>query len=92
MCRASTQMRCESLHAVAHMRNMACTHMCRRFRLRNFDEIEVREYAPYIVAETTVEGSTMQKGLSQGFRRVAGYIFGNNTKQGSSDESQKVCR
>ncbi len=39
---------------------------------------ELREYQPYIVAETTVSGNR-QEALSTGFRIVADYIFGNNT-------------
>ncbi len=40
-------------------------------------EIEVRQYAPMIVAEVEVRGERM-KALNQGFRLVADYIFGNN--------------
>jgi effector-binding domain-containing protein len=44
-------------------------------------DIELRQYAPHIVAETTVEGTFDQVG-SEGFRRLAGYINGENrTKQ-----------
>ncbi len=39
--------------------------------------VEVRQYAPRIAAETTVAGSEMEA-RSTGFRRLAGYIFGNN--------------
>ena len=42
---------------------------------------ELRQYSPHIVAETTVEGAFDQVG-SEGFRRLAGYINGENrTKQ-----------
>ena len=41
--------------------------------------VELRRYDPYIVAETTVEGSVgWRDGASQGFRACAGYIFGKN--------------
>ena len=44
-------------------------------------EFELRQYSPHIVAETTVEGTFDQVG-SEGFRRLAGYINGENrTKQ-----------
>lgn len=39
---------------------------------------EVRQYAAFIVAETWVDGD-MDAASSKGFRRIADYIFGNNT-------------
>jgi hypothetical protein len=39
---------------------------------------EVREYAPYIRAEVTLQGAYRDT-LYGGFRNVADYIFGNNT-------------
>jgi hypothetical protein len=39
--------------------------------------VEVREYPPYLVAETEVSGSREEAG-NAGFRRLASYIFGNN--------------
>lgn len=42
---------------------------------------EVRQYDPYIVAETVVSSSEYNRDLNQGFRAVAGYIFGDNTSQ-----------
>ncbi|HVM73782.1 MAG TPA: heme-binding protein [Candidatus Paceibacterota bacterium] len=43
---------------------------------------EIRNYPAHIVAQTTVQGS-YQDSLNQGFRIVAGYIFGGNTKKES---------
>jgi len=43
---------------------------------------EIREYPAHIVAQTTVHGSYGES-LSQGFRILAGYIFGGNTKKES---------
>ncbi|MGD2010279.1 MAG: heme-binding protein [Desulfobacterales bacterium] len=40
-------------------------------------DFEVRQYSPHIVAETTVDGAFDQVG-SEGFRRLAGYINGEN--------------
>ena len=41
------------------------------------EDYEIREYAPYIVAETQVDGNLRRSG-NAAFRRLAGYIFGNN--------------
>lgn len=43
------------------------------------DAYEVREYPAHLVAQTTVKGE-YQMALNQGFRIVAGYIFGGNKK------------
>ncbi|MCA6320998.1 MAG: heme-binding protein [Phenylobacterium sp.] len=41
-------------------------------------EAEIRRYAPQIAAEAIVEGP-VEAARNEGFRRVAGYIFGDNT-------------
>jgi effector-binding domain-containing protein len=43
---------------------------------------EIRKYDPFLEAITVVDG-TYKSGISEGFRRVGGYIFGNNTKKQS---------
>ena len=40
-------------------------------------DIEIRDYAAQVVAETTVSGER-SSAISEGFRRLAGYIFGAN--------------
>lgn len=45
-------------------------------------DYEIREYAPYIVAEVETTG-VHSNSLNQGFRLLADYIFGNNTKDAS---------
>ena len=39
--------------------------------------IEIRDYAPMIAAETAVQGERTAA-IGEGFRRIAGYIFGDN--------------
>lgn len=46
------------------------------------DGYEIREYAPYILAETTVVGN-YSEATEAGFRIIADYIFGNNTAKES---------
>ena len=48
--------------------------------LKKEGEFALREYAPVVVAQTTVEGA-FEDVSNQGFRLLAGYIFGGN--QGS---------
>ncbi len=45
--------------------------------LKSAGDFEVRRYAPMIVAETLVEGD-LWGASNDGFRVIAGYIFGNN--------------
>ena len=50
--------------------------------LKQEKDYEIRLYPAHLVAQTTVKGS-YGEALNQGFRIVAGYIFGGNTKQTS---------
>ena len=50
-------------------------------------EFEIRSYDEYLVAETAVEGS-FDTASRKGFRRVAGYIFGEN--KNSIGQSEKI--
>ena len=43
-------------------------------------DFELRDYAPYIVAEVVIEGDR-DSAVNAGFRMLAGYIFGGNTSQ-----------
>jgi len=59
---------------------------------------EIRQYAPYIIAETEVTG-TYDEATNEGFRIIADYIFGNNTAKESiamttpvlENQSQKIA-
>ena len=46
---------------------------------------ELRAYAPMVVAETLVDGD-LDDASSAGFRRIADYIFGNNTARAGGSE------
>jgi hypothetical protein len=46
-------------------------------KLEKFENIEIRQYRPFIVAETVADGD-MSSASNDGFRRIADYIFGNN--------------
>ena len=45
-------------------------------------DAEIRRYAPQIAAEAVVEGP-VETARNEGFRRVSGYIFGDNTAKAS---------
>jgi effector-binding domain-containing protein len=55
------------------------------------EDIEVREYQSYLVAETIVEGSFEDAG-SLGHRILASYISGDNTKQESIEMTTPVSQ
>ena len=48
-------------------------------------DFELRAYAPRVVAETLVDGS-LDDASSAGFKRIADYIFGNNTSRNGGSE------
>jgi SOUL heme-binding protein len=60
-----------------------------KFELISKDEaFELRQYAPMVIAETWVTGN-QDEASSRGFRAIAGYIFGDNKRSGSS--SKKIA-
>jgi hypothetical protein len=48
-------------------------------------EFELRQYRGFIVAETLVQGN-LDEASNAGFRAIAGYIFGGNTKLNASEK------
>lgn len=50
--------------------------------LQKEEMFELRQYAPQLVAEVTVEGER-EKAINQGFRILAAYIFGDNESSGT---------
>lgn len=53
--------------------------------LEKSGDFELRAYAPMVIAETLVDGS-LDEASSAGFKRIADYIFGNNTSQTGASE------
>ena len=54
--------------------------------LKRSGEIEIREYVPMLIAQVTVPGSR-EVAINQGFRLLAGYIFGDNHTQGKASQT-----
>ncbi len=40
--------------------------------------VEIRRYSDTVIAETVIDGGTYADAVNEGFRRLAGYIFGGN--------------
>ena len=57
--------------------------------LNKVGDFELRQYAPMVVAETLVSGS-QDEASSQGFRVIAGYIFGDNKRTGVGTGAEKI--
>jgi hypothetical protein len=53
--------------------------------LKTYGEVEIRQYPKMVVAKTTMLDTAMDKNMSNGFRTIAGYIFGGN------DSNQKIA-
>jgi hypothetical protein len=48
--------------------------------IKNYDEVEVRLYPKMVVAKTNLPDKSFDNQGSNGFRTIAGYIFGGNEK------------
>lgn len=55
------------------------------------EQVEVRRYAPYVVAEVTVDAPASEAG-SQAFPILAGYIFGKNKGQRKMEMTAPVTQ
>lgn len=53
--------------------------------------LEIRSYDPYIVAKTKINGNFKQA-QKKGFRKLAGYIFGKNTKKSKISMTSPVVQ
>jgi hypothetical protein len=49
--------------------------------VKDFGEFEVRQYDSMIMANTPLNSNNYEQNASDGFRRVAAYIFGQNEKE-----------
>lgn len=54
-------------------------------------DIEIRQYDPMLIAEVTVSGKR-DKAISEGFKQLADYIFGNNISQESISMTAPVTQ
>jgi len=67
--------------------------------IKKAGDIEIRLYESSIVAETVVDTSDLDEASNEGFRRLAGYIFGGNkvrqkiamTSPVTTEQSQKIA-
>jgi hypothetical protein len=59
--------------------------------VRQYQGFEVREYAPYLVAEVSVPGPASEAG-NQGFKLLAAYIFGKNKGDRKIDMTAPVTQ
>ena len=52
--------------------------------------VELRQYEPYLIAETEVASGPMRESTGKGFRTVAAYLFGKNKARGSGSEKMAM--
>ena len=52
-------------------------------------KVEIRKYAPFLIAEVIMEETDMRPALNRGFRQIAEFIFGGNIAN-DNKESEKV--
>ncbi|KAK9865342.1 hypothetical protein WJX84_002543 [Apatococcus fuscideae] len=52
-------------------------------KVKGASGVEIREYAPFLIAEVIIESESMKEALGMGFKQIANFIFGNNAAPGS---------
>jgi len=78
--------------AIAHAEPMAIEEPSYEVvRALEGDDVELRRYAPYVVAQVRLEGPPGEAD-SQGFRILAGYIFGKNRGERRMEMTAPVTR
>lgn len=63
----------------------------RHSTVERLGDVEIRRYAPRLAAETTVPGDAYAA-RGEGFRRLAGYIFGGNAGRRRIDMTAPVAQ
>jgi len=74
-----------SLITINHVRDAMAIEEPKFEVVRNFDAFELRKYPQLILAEVTVSGDRSEAS-SAGFRKIADFIFGNNTGVGKQSK------
>ena len=60
--------------------------------LRTIGSIEIRKVEPHLVAETVLDEGDFDRAGNEGFRRLAGYIFGGNQVAAPAGGSREIAR
>lgn len=75
---------------IVGMSAMAAIETPRYDVLEEREGYEIRQYHPQIVAEVTMTGE-FKSAMNGGFRKLADFIFGNNTVAGGAEEPSKIA-
>jgi hypothetical protein len=65
--------------AQAYIRkNVSDTETQKYTVIKTFNDFEIRKYEPAVFTEVVMQGASYQRASGDGFRQLAGYIFGDN--------------
>ncbi len=53
--------------------------------IKKYGDVEIRQYPAMVIAQTQLSQSSVDNNINNGFRTIAGYIFGGN------DQNQKIA-